>query len=218
MKDALESAAALSWIRAHTYGDPENIEEAIYRCHTFLRLPSINDFHRDILTSALATLIEMRSGSFGVIEGLQEALSCNPGATFVPLFSGLVASLLARSTTGKTHWWVDPEATQKYYRALAYVCDTTDIAEMGEAIKLCVPKWSSRGCTLGKDAHALKCTDKIEYLNESVVVLRGKLKMSFSKGDHFIVMDYLTTALAIRSGSSLSGVLRTLMHPCYLPP
>jgi len=111
MKDALESAAALSWIRAHIYGDPENIEEGIYRYHTFLRLPFINDFRRDILTSALATLIEMRLGSFGVIEGPQEAFSRNPGATFVPSFSGLVASLLARSTTGKTRWWVDPEAT-----------------------------------------------------------------------------------------------------------
>ena len=68
------------------------VEGAIYRCRPSTTSVAIYS------PTALATPIEMRSGSFGVIEGLQEALSRNPEATRVPSFSGLVASLL---TTGK---------------------------------------------------------------------------------------------------------------------
>ena len=51
MKDALESAAALVSSLAYIYRDPEFIEEVTHRCGVFLRLPSINDFRRNIFTS-----------------------------------------------------------------------------------------------------------------------------------------------------------------------
>lgn len=125
MKDALESPVALPWIRVYIYGDPENIEEAIYRCRAFLRLPSINDFRRFIFTSALATLIEMRSGSFGVIEGPQEALSRNPGAT-----CSIVLRPYCSSSSQIYHWqrlaggWTQkrPKSTVAHERRERTVC------------------------------------------------------------------------------------------------
>ena len=89
-----ERPAALAWTVPIYMGTQSMyVEGAIYRCR-----PSTTSV---VIYSprALATPIEMRSGSFGVIKGLQEALSRNPEATRVPSFSGLVASLLA---TGKT--------------------------------------------------------------------------------------------------------------------
>ena len=99
------------------------------------------------------------------------------------------------------------------------MCVTPQISRRpGRPSSFVSPKWSSGGCALGKDLTlALKCTIKIEYLNESAVVLRGKLTTSFAKGDHFNVMDYLTTALATQIRSSLSRDPKDFDEP-NLPP
>jgi len=213
-EDAAHNSAAIAWNRANIYGNPEYIEEAIYRCRAYLRIPHADDFNRGIITNLLTKLMEKRSDSFGVMEGLQEARSRNPEATYVPSFSRLAKSLLEKSTTGNTHWWVEPRESQEHLRALSYVGHTTDIAEIEETIKYCRvllasclpndPLISAPAYSLGKILfHGFKCTDKVEYLDESIAVFRHILEMSIARWDHFKVIDRLVVALSIRF--SLSG-------------
>jgi len=87
MKDTLarESAAALVWNRAYIYGGPEFIE-AIYRCRAFLRLPSINDFCRDILTSALGLPILIPNGFKKTFPVIQRPLTFHFSPALLQLF------------------------------------------------------------------------------------------------------------------------------------
>ena len=208
-EDAAYNSAGIAWNRAYIYGNPEYIEGAIYRCQAYLRIPHADDFRRGNITSILRMLMEMRSHNFGVMEGLQEARSRNPEATYVPSFSCLAASLLDKSTTGNTHWWVEPQELHKHCQALSYVGHTTDIVEIEETIKYCRlllascppnnPLISVPAYALGKILfHAFKCTDKIEYLNESIAVFRRILEMSIARWDHFKVIVKLLSALSKR--------------------
>jgi len=208
-KETAYNTVALVCNRAYKYQNAEYIEEAIYRCQEYLRIPDADEFDRDIITSRLAMFMEKRSNRFGVVEGLQEARSRDPEATYVPSFSCLAKSLLDKSTTDNTHWWAEQRELQEHIRALAYVGRTTDIAEIEETIKYCRlllaqcrpndPLISVPAFALGKILfHAFECTDKIEYLDESIAVFRRILEMSIAKGDHFRVIQRLLVALSIR--------------------
>jgi len=212
-EEAAYNSAGLACNRATMYGNPEYIEEAIYRCRTYLSIPHADDFDRGIIISHLAKSMEKRSHSFGVMEGLQEARSRNPEATYVPSFSRLVKSLLDKSTTDNTPWWAEQREAQEHIQALSYVGRTTDIAEIEETIKYCRlllvscrpndPLISAPSHALGKILfHAFKCTDEIEYLDESIAVLRRILEMSSARRDHLKVIDCLVAALSIRSSLS----------------
>ena len=203
------NAVALACNRATIYENPGHIEEAIYRCQAYLRIPRADDFRHGIVTSCLAKFMGKRSDNFGVMDGLQEARSCDPEATYVPSFSRLASSLLDRSPTDNTYWWAEPRELQEHLRALHYVGHSTDIAEIEETIKYCRlllascrpnnPLISVPANALGKVLlHAFKCTDKIEYLNESITVYRRILEMSVAKRDHFKVICGLSEALSIR--------------------
>ena len=206
---AAYNSSALACNQVYIYGNPEHIEEAIYRCREYLRIPHTDDFDRGIITSSLAQLMEMRSDTFGVMEGLQEVRSRDPAATYVPSFSSLVGSLLDNSTTGNGHWWDEERGSQEHLRALHYVCHATDMTEIEDAIKYCRlllascrpndPLISAPAYALGKILfHAFKCTGKIDYLDESIAVFRRVLEMSFARQDHFKVIRDLLLALSIR--------------------
>jgi len=207
-KEAMFNSVALACNRAMIYWNPEYIEEAIYRCRVYLRVPHADDFDREIVTSSLAKFMGKRSNSFGIMEGLQEALSRNPEANYVPSFSRLVKSLLEKSTTDGTHWWAERRESQEHVRALCYVAHSTDIAEIKEAIKYCRlllascrpsdTRISVPAFALGKALlHAFKCTDEIEYLNESITVLRRILEIPTARSEHFQAICCLLEALII---------------------
>ena len=103
LEEAAYSSALLAWNRTRIYSNPEYDEEAIHHSRSFLRISSADDIRRRTITEALAWIMRARSVSFGVTEDSQEAQSSDTEVTDVPSFSGLVASLLARSTDGKTH-------------------------------------------------------------------------------------------------------------------
>jgi len=212
--DAAHSSAILSYNRAITYGNPEHMEEAVYRCRAYLRIPHADNSRRGIITNLLAKFMRMRSVRFGVMEGLQEVRPRNTEATYVPSFSRLAASLLDKSTTNNTRWWAGPRASNDHLRALNYVGHTTDMAEIQEAITYCRLLLASCGpnnLLIASPAralgdilfHAFKCTNKTEYIDESIDVLRRILEMSITKWAHFEVINLLLRALSIRI--SLSG-------------
>jgi len=216
LKDAAGLAASFAWDRFRKYQDSNSIEDAIRRIRAFLIIPSIDDFNRRSCTKMLADLIDMRSSTTGATENLQEANSRRGHGEVrsqaVPSYSCLVASLLDRSAD-KTHWWMEREEEKEHLRALDSVCRTTDIAEIGEAIKYCRlllaschsgdPRQIYPARALGEVLfHAFNCTNKIEYLHESVVAYCEVLKMPISQWAHFLVIQRLLRALSFRESPS----------------
>ena len=75
---ASEMIALLALARSIIYSDPGYSEEAILRCRTALSFSSLDDQLRVVLTQALAIHAEQRFKYFGLIDGLQEAISLVP--------------------------------------------------------------------------------------------------------------------------------------------
>ena len=218
MNVVMDFSAALAWKRFNVDKSLESLEEAIHRYRTMLRGPSIKYIRRVAATEVYAIALEIRSNVFGVTEGLQEARSWKAELEYSPSFSDLFSSFLqfTRSTTDKTRWWTDlkPDEEAQYLVPLTYVCRTTDIAEIQEAIKYCRllasgPPNALPTCratrSLGEVLfHAFKCTDKIEYLNESITTFRNCLQMPVERDGHFIVTKKLLTALYTRMTLSMN--------------
>jgi len=152
--------------------------------------------------------MKLRSLTFGVTEGSQEAQSGATKVTDVPSFSGLVASLLTNSTAGKTHWWMG-RGEEEHLQALKSVCSTTDLAEIEDAIKYCRLLLASNpprddlvfhsAISLGNVLfHAFECTDKFEYLDQSVATFRDMFSMPIPSYMRFHVMGQLLNALLVR--------------------
>ena len=75
---AAEMIAQLALARSIIYSEPGYSEEAIIRCRTALSFSSLDDQLRVVLTQALAILAEQRFKSFGLADGLQEAITLVP--------------------------------------------------------------------------------------------------------------------------------------------
>jgi len=214
LEGATHSSALLASCRARIYGNPEYLEEAIHRCRSFLRISSTDDPRRRMITSFLEPVMKLRSISFGITEGpSQEALSGDTEVSDVPSYSGLVASLLAKPTVDGTHWWIG-EGRKEHLRALKSVCSTTDLVEIEDAIKYCRILLASNppsdvlifhsAISLGDVLfHAFKCTDKFEYLDQSVATFRDMLQMPVTSCARFPIIKQLLEALLVRI--SLSG-------------
>ena len=101
--EAAEMIALLALARSIIYSDPGYSEEAILRCRTALSFSSLDDQLRVVLTQALAIHAEQRFKYFGLIDGLQEAITLVP--EIVNLLSsgegvgGLYSSKRAYSTS-----------------------------------------------------------------------------------------------------------------------
>jgi len=210
LEDAAYSSASLAWNRAHIYKNPKHIEPAVYRSRSFLRISSTDDFRRRKITELLNPTVTLRSMTSGVTEGLQEAQygDTELEVTDVSSFSGLVSSLLAKSTPGKAHWWTE-RRREVHLRPLKSVCSTTDLAEIEAAIKYCRLLLASNppsddliyqcAISLGEVLfHAFKRTDRSEYLDQSVDTFRDMLEMPIPSYTLFGVIRRLLEALLAR--------------------
>ena len=208
---ALYTSAILASERAENHEIPEYLEDAIYRSRRFLRIPSTNEFERNMITERLETHLRARSRLFGITrEDLPEAHSPDPEVTS---FRNLVETLGARSVVNKTNWWAAPEEMDKHLRILRTVCHTTDIEEIDAAVEYCrlllaltppsIDIIYQPANALGEVLfHAFKCTGSIAYLNESITTFRNILGMSNLKPAHFDVLLKLHNALAARVNRS----------------
>ena len=75
---ASEMIALLALARSIIYSDPAYSEEAILRCRTALSSSLLGDHLRVVFTQALAIHAEQRFKQFGLVDGLQEAISLIP--------------------------------------------------------------------------------------------------------------------------------------------
>jgi CHAT domain-containing protein len=181
VEPASEVSAILVGMRYDVYGKPEYREEAIDRTRAFLSLTSTDNPLRLDFAPFLTDLVEGRSREFGVTDGLR-ACSINPEAVHLPSFSRLAASL-AKSTSVEPLRSMSREEGAQYLLALASASHATDIADIEEAIKYCRQFLASlhqgdsfADCPafrLGELLfRAFNRTKKIEYLNESIAILR----------------------------------------------
>jgi CHAT domain-containing protein len=182
VEPASELSAELAVMRHEVYRKPEHREEAIDRCRTFLKLTSTDNPLRLQYVRILTDLVEQRSREFGVTDGLQ---ACSE-AVHLPSFSRVTASL-AKSTAVKPLRSMSREEGAQYLEALTSASHATDIADIEEAIKYCRQFLASldqgdsfadrSAFQLGKLLfRAFDRTTKIEYLNESIAILRDLLK------------------------------------------
>ena len=208
LEDAAYSSVYLACRRDLIYRNPEHLEEVAGRCRSFLKIISTDDPRRRTIAGILSLIMKSRSTSFGVTEDSQETQSDDAKVTDCPSFSGLVASLLAKSTAGKTHWWMG-SGRGEHLRALESVCSTTDLAEIEHAIKYCRLLLASNppsndliyrsAISLGNVLmHAFECTDKSEYLDQSVTTFRDMLQMPIKSYDRFPIIQRLLDALLAR--------------------
>ena len=213
---AAVSSAALAWNRACVYRNPEDIEEAIHRGRSFLRISSTDDPRHRMITEQLVPIMTMRSRAFGITEGSQEEHSGDTEVTDVPSFSSLVLPLLSESTVDETHPWI-ANREGEHFRALKSMCPTTDLAETEQAIeyyRLLLASNSLSDTLLFRSAislgkvlfHAFKCTAKFEYLDQSVSTFRDVLQMPIPSYIRSDVMRRLLRALSDRIALSRKWV------------
>lgn len=103
----------------------------------------------------------------GIIEGLQKATSRNP-VTRIPLFSGLITSLLA---TCKIHWWVDLEETQEHYCVLAFVRYHTYRGYQGGRVPQMAITRLCPSCPRKEVLDLIGASRCVDEVNESALVL-----------------------------------------------
>lgn len=223
---AAEMIALLALARSIIYSDPLHSEEAMLRCRTALSFSSLDGQLRVVLTQALAIHAEQRFKYFGLIDGLQEAITLVP--EMVSLISsgegvgGLYTSkraysigtvmekiehlegLLLGTTSGSP-------CHRTYVEDLACWYDTKfsrtgDIPDIKMAIRYRRMLLTSDHpflfiplCFLCDDLLiAFECTGSVDYLDESIILHRNLLTMQGSKALHFAILRRLVPSLCVR--------------------
>ncbi len=198
---ALELVALFAQARSTMYGNPEYLEEAIYRFRTLLSKGSLENPCRRAIIRELARLQGMRFDEFGVTTGLQDAYASNSECSPHPSFSDLSLSLHRRTT--------DKYLDIQHLDALLSTYNITDVRDIEEAVKYCqrLLTFSHPGGEIAPLASiALGCllpraflgSNKIKYLNKAISVLRENLNILGVQQVHFAVVRRLISSLSVR--------------------
>ena len=223
---AAEMIALLALARSIIYSDPGNSEEAILRCRIALSFSSLDDQLRVVLTQALAIHAEQRFKYFGLINGLQEAITLVPEIvnllssgegvgglytskraysidTVVEKIEHLEGLLLGTTSESPCH--------RTYIEDLACWYDTKfsrtgDMPDIKMAIRYRRMLLTSDHpflfiplCFLCDDLLiAFECTGSVDYLDESIILHRNLLTMQGARALHFAVLRRLVPSLCVR--------------------
>ena len=201
---ALLFVALFARTRSDMFGKSEYLEQAIYRTRTFLGETTFEDTLHPIGTYILARLMGDRFDDSGVTSDLQEPNLMNLGFSDHPhpSFQDLTASLTELNADNNVKH-LDVILSLHRFTLL------TDEAQLVEAVKYCRLLLSSShhssefahlaSKTLGiLLPRAFFCTDKIEYLNETISVLRENLNTQGTLDTKFSLNQRLISAMFIR--------------------
>ncbi|KAI0289450.1 hypothetical protein BC826DRAFT_1031894 [Russula brevipes] len=181
-------------------GNPEDLEEAIFRSRSALNTVPLEDPERFTFVQSLEGLKRRRLDVFGVTGGLAEARSGDSDIANLPSFSTLATSL-AKSNTVK-HTSAMAEDRDQHLRALESIDHITDAADINEAIGFCRQLLLMAHLTaakLGTLLHREFCrTDDIRYLDEAIAVRRGILKPPSGQYAQLDITRQLISALFVR--------------------
>jgi hypothetical protein len=190
---ALNFAADLANTRFYLFGKPEYLEEAISRHRTYLSSLSPEDPKRGPIIRTLVKLQRRRFDISGVTKGLPELDSDDPNVIDLPSFSHLAASLSQFNSdkfplmTAEDHF--------QHLQVLVSKGRITNKAEIEEGVKYCrlllasldslqkipddILEWTHLTLIMSGDflLHACDITNNPEYLNESIDIYSGLLRM-----------------------------------------
>jgi CHAT domain-containing protein len=196
---ALRLAAIFAQARSSIFGKPEYLEQAIHSTRTLLGEAALEDTLHPTVMYGLALLHGNRFDDSGVVSGLQEAYHGNSGTSNHRSFRDLAASLTESNAENDNN---------KHLDAILSIGHIFDKEEVEDAIKYCRLLSASShpdsdfaylaGTGLGVLLpRAFSCTNKIEYLNEAISVLRDIFK-SRPRGTNFFVIQGLIDSLCTR--------------------
>lgn len=188
------------------YGNPEYLEEAIFRLRAYLDSLPPEHRLRPSLTQTLTILEKARVDEFGVTNDLQQAYFRDPGIAIIPSFSDLSASLAGFKFSSLTM-----EDQKRHLDAVLSVDDITNIEDIEEATNYCrLLHMSLQSSPENPMTHlivnqlggllltAFRRTLNTKYLDESITISRGLLKIQGVTRTHFHVVGRLLTSLYTR--------------------
>ncbi|KAI9454293.1 hypothetical protein BJY52DRAFT_1225163 [Lactarius psammicola] len=187
------AVTALAKVRSALHGNPEYSEEAMYRTHAYPGPSSDIDFFVEFVAM-------QRFRYFGSIEGVAASSGNSPLSQPVPVWSSGVAKDMPEiGSTLKKH---------DLLIGLLYVIRNSDITEIDEAIEkgrsviASAPRNPLRsflfllfGMILFE---AFRRTNKIECLNESIIILRQVLERPSIHALHSLALGQLVHSLLTR--------------------
>jgi len=211
LKQSLKAAAYLAGHRFRFYRNPEYLEEAIVRQRAHLGSISLEDPERRDIIQSLVELEMIRFDEFGIINGLPDAHASNPEVADLPSFSLLAASLAESNAVKFPPIMVGDNL--RHLKALSAMCRLTNKADIEEGVKYCSLLLTSLQqcpddieiithialvCSGTYLHHAFTLTNNPSYLNESIDVNQGILKLPSAQWTHFDVIERLISSLKSR--------------------
>ena len=191
LTDALAGAAQIARFRFALSQIPEHLEEAISRTHAHLISISPDDPNYGDIIQALEELKRNRLAHFGVTHALPGPHPINPETISLPPFSHLAASLAEMSDDNSASATV--KDYDRHLDAVNSMNRITDRTDIDEAVKYCrlllaslqkrpIHQIARRDLIIMKSGdflhRAFRLTNNPEYLDESIDVYRGILKIS----------------------------------------
>jgi len=188
-KAASGIAVSLARTRFYLFGNPEYLEEAIFRIRIHLRTVSTEDPERQKMTRTLEQLEKARLDEFFVASNSQAADAGNTEVNNHSLYPHLVSPLpTTRSNIGElTPMTRDVEDPHGIKTLLRLSVQATDQAGIEEAMEFCRHNLElSQSSDLLTSIHnsylakflidGFRCTGDMAHLNESIPLLRDVLK------------------------------------------
>ncbi|KAI0298389.1 CHAT domain-containing protein [Multifurca ochricompacta] len=227
---ASESAANLVLIRAMIYPNPEYLEEAISRFRTLPASSSLdNDVHTFVMaflartrlknfgltealqdaryfTSKVASLAS--SSDLSTFDEVDAVRAAYPMAVVEEKIRNL-RELISKTPPGNSNHNTHIEDLVGWYKTkFSRTNDITDLEEVIKCRRILVASADTShlyGClpahSLGSDLYmAFKCSNKMEYLDESITVHRGVLDMQCAQPFRLGLIRLLAQSLSERMG------------------
>ena len=208
---ALSAAADIAYGRFLVYGTPELLEEAISRTRAHLISTSLEDPKRGGIIQLLEDLEGRRLNNFGLKHAFPDPHPSNPKTISFPPFSHLTASLAGMNAIRPPSTMI--EDCRRHLEAVISMNRITNRADIDEAVKYCrllvasLQQSPVLPITLtdvifvqsgGFFCHAFDLTNNPEYLDESIDVCQGILKMSHTRLMRFPAILQLISSLLSR--------------------
>jgi tetratricopeptide (TPR) repeat protein len=201
---AANLAAMLGYRRFDFYGNPDFLEEAIFRRRAHLSTVPLEHPNRHTFIQDLTELERIRFEEFGVKNADSETCFRDSEVIDLPSFSNLAASLIDLSAVNLT-----VEDRNRHVGALLSLNHITDAADLDEAIKYTQLLLTSLPPTdelahraafeLGNLRYlAFRRTDDVKHLNDSITAYRDLLSIPGARWMHFRSIQWLLLALLSR--------------------
>jgi len=212
---SIELASSVAIVLAKTrftfYGNPEYLEEAIYRVRTHLRTMSSEDPERQKMTLDLEKLEKSRFDEFSVASTSGAADAGNTEVNNRPSPSHLVSPLpMARPDIDKLTPMTQDVKDSHLLETLNRLADQPINRAWIEEVMECRRRYlessqTSHSLTLTINAslaqlliRAFPCTDDMAHLNESITLLRDVLKSPVTPVPRLNIIQQLIFALTYR--------------------